>query len=190
MEDTNFIDMIELIAKSKTAWGIVLIFIIIGLITILYVKTGGRFNRAQWFIMFVAVAMVTGLSFWIFTESSGKLEVKKIGLELGGGAAIGAGFMLLAWGIVSSKKFQKFISPFAIIGIPIEKYSKIFRLIDKSNEITNAQILAGGSRILFEFREGYFSGSIVVRHFTADYTKIEDIDYHIDRAGRIKPSSK
>ena len=187
MNNANFINIAEFIAKCEPLGGIALIFTIIGLIVLLYIKTGGRFNRAQWFIVFVAVAMVTGLSFWIFTESSGKVAVK--GVELGGGAAIGAGFMLLSWGIISSDKFHKFLLPFTIVVIPTEKYSKLYRLVDKSSEIVNNQDLPGG-RMLFEFGEGHFAGSIKLRHFTADFNKFEDVRYRIDRAGRIKPLYK
>jgi hypothetical protein len=64
------------------------------------VVTGFCYQVPDYTFLFVGVALITGIVFWVCTGSSGVLTVKELGLRLGGGAAIGAGFMLLAFSLI------------------------------------------------------------------------------------------
>jgi hypothetical protein len=173
-----------------STWGIIFIFVILGLLILLLQTTRGVLNHAQWVLMLVAIALITGLTFWIWTESSGQLTVKQLGIELGGGAGIGASFMLLAWKLVTSRSFQKIISPFVVVSIPTEGRSSIFYLSWHSKDIVSALNLKDNRRMLFEFGEGKFSGEINIRYLAKDASKWNEVKYKIDRSGRLIDTTK
>jgi hypothetical protein len=77
--------------------GFALILIILALETALFRSKEGDLDKAEWVVLYVGVALVTGIAFWILTPgSTGEVTVEHLGIKLGGGAAIGAAFMLLS----------------------------------------------------------------------------------------------
>ncbi len=83
----------------KVFWGNVsVLFVLLGAVVCLFIAAGGKdFNPAQWVAFYVLIALVTGLVFCLFTSNSkGEYTNKKLGISLGGGAGIGACFMVLA----------------------------------------------------------------------------------------------
>lgn len=52
---------------------------------------------AYWILLYVGVALLTGLLFWTFTPGgTATADLKQIGIRLTGGAAVGLAFMLVA----------------------------------------------------------------------------------------------
>lgn len=83
---------------SRTFYGgFALILIILALETALFLSKEGDLDKAEWVVLYVGVALVTGIAFWILTPgSTGEVTVEHLGIRLGGGAAIGATFILLS----------------------------------------------------------------------------------------------
>ncbi len=83
---------------SRTFYGgFALILIILALETALFLTKEGDLDKAEWVVLYVGVALVTGIAFWILTPgSTGEVTVEHLGIRLGGGAAIGAAFVLLS----------------------------------------------------------------------------------------------
>ena len=83
---------------SRTFYGgFALILIILALETALFLTKEGDLDKAGWVVLYVGVALVTGIAFWILTPgSTGEVTVEHLGIRLGGGAAIGAAFILLS----------------------------------------------------------------------------------------------
>src|SRR5262245_1935824 len=84
--------------EQRFLYGLLLAAIILFLEFLVFYSTGGRLARAHWVVLYVGVAVFTGVVFWLVTPgSTGSLKFAALGIKLGGGAAIGAAFMLLAW---------------------------------------------------------------------------------------------
>ena len=81
-----------------------LILLMIGLIGWMVSALGGHLAPAHWALLYVGIALVTGIAFWTITGSTGQvtLNVAQVALRLGGGAAIGAAFMLIAYSLVAT----------------------------------------------------------------------------------------
>ena len=137
---------------ANQSFGIVLVFVLVGLVGLMIWRTGGALTRAHWFVLLVSVAMVAGLGFWLWTGSSGSFSVA--GLKLGGGAAVGAAFMYLAWKLVGTRGDHGY----TVVSLPFPRGD-----IDLSwsDQIVLAQFLKDG-RLFVEFRQGHERGEIRV----------------------------
>lgn len=98
--------------------GVALIVLVISLLVWQRISTHGYIaGRQDWLLLLVGVALVTGMVFWLITPGAeGELNLTQLGLKLTGGAAIGAGFMLLAWELTKT-------SPTTVI-VPLEQASR------------------------------------------------------------------
>lgn len=72
------------------------IFVFLAVLVGLFIYTGGYPSTFGMALGYVAIALITGGFFWLFRGSTGEVELKELGIKLGGAAAIGAAFMLLA----------------------------------------------------------------------------------------------
>ena len=150
------------------AWEATLtVLVIVSLLAGLMGSTKGRLNQAQWFVLCVGTALVAGILFWSLTESTGELTFEKAGIKLGGGAAIGGAFMLLAWQLASSQRIQRFTQSFVIVNLPEKAITSTTYIPDHSPDIL-IYPLPDGKRVLVEFREGINEGWFVTEHLSKD----------------------
>ena len=142
--------------RMKAALGVVGVIVL--LLTVMLAMTGGELLRSHWVVLYVGVALVSGILFWVLTPgSSGEVDLKELGIKLGGGAAIGQAFMLLAWTLTRNQD-QDFVVP-----IPADVPEKV-----QLKNLTTAALsdvgevrTTGGRRFLYvEFRPGQEVGRV------------------------------
>lgn len=83
-------------APSARILGFMAVIFLLALIWLLYYATDGTFLPSHWVALYVAIAIVTGVLFWNFTTTDADVSLPALGIRLGGGAAVGAAFMILA----------------------------------------------------------------------------------------------
>ncbi len=156
--------------------GIVLLFVLIALIVWLLAATGGSFKGGEWPAFYVAVALVSGIAFWFFTAgSTGEYTSKQLGIRLGGGAAIGAAFMVLAHFLTPATPPSNLLvvdarneGESADLGFALESWSEGLRNVTHLDKENN------GTQFLVEFRED--QGFFTVSYYMADSTHHRKIE--------------
>ncbi len=149
--------------------GSILIVIVLMLLASLLIYRGDSFNRPHWVSLYAGIAVVTGLSFWIYAPgSTGEVTIKEIGIKLGGGAAVGAAFMLLAWWLTP-------LTDVLIVDVPDSVKGIGSRLaVENSSPGLRTELLGGNDRILLEFPENRSEGRIHLVYFTKDLERRSD----------------
>ena len=149
--------------------GSFLIVIVLVLLAILLVYRADSFSRPHWVSLYAGIAVVTGLAFWIYAPgSTGEVTVKELGIKLGGGAAVGAAFMLLAWWLTPLTEVLIVDVPDSVKGIA-SRFA-----IENSSPGLRAELLDGNNRILVEFSENRAEGRIHLVYFTKDLERQSD----------------
>lgn len=144
--------------KRLLRHGLFIVILLIIAVAIMLIVTGGHLNRAFEIVLYICVALVTGILFWLFTPgSTGDLDFKKLGIKLGGGAAIGASFMLLAWYLTEPN--------LNYVVIPKPSYiPQEFTIINQSsqeiNDVGEVRTKGGKQYLYIEFRDGKDEGII------------------------------
>jgi hypothetical protein len=88
------------ISKPQLWVGFTIIFAVLIGLFVLFWATGGAFYGPHWVAFYVTIALVTGVCFWtLCPEGDSTYANRTLGIKLGGGAAIGASFMMLAHSI-------------------------------------------------------------------------------------------
>lgn len=154
------------------------LFVCLGILTALYVSNGGNFLPAHWVALKVGVALITGIAFWTFTASSGEFTWKDWGLKLGGGAAVGAAFMILAHYITPD------MSPAnRIVEVPVPADARVTAIAGTGvNAVTSLQ---KDGRFLVEFTEGNDRGEIHLNYLGTEGTR-RRLSYEVRRVGDFR----
>lgn len=163
--------------------GMIVISIIIILETVMLIKTNGILTQAYQIVLYVGVAIVTGVVFWTLTPgTSGQINFTQLGIRLGGGAAIGASFMLLAWWLTAPK------CNFVVIPTP-SNAPEDFLLLNVSPEnisdVGELRTISKRRYIFAEFRSKKEVGEIHFRHLNANENGFEDSAYIITLQGSL-----
>ena len=161
--------------------GMIITIVIIVLETVMLIKTNGVLTQAYQIVLYVGVAIVTGVVFWTLTPgTSGLINFKQLGIRLGGGAAIGASFMLLAWWL-TVPKFN-----FAVIPTPSnipEDFSLANVSPENISDIGELRTISKRRYIFAEFRSNKEIGEINLQHLNASKNRLENSIYVITLQG-------
>ncbi len=147
-----------------------------GLGVVLFWVTGGDFLPAHWTAFFVLVALVTGLGFWLFTGSTGDFRWKEFGVTLGGGAAIGASFMMLAHWITPARPPN--LNVLEVL-LPDDSTPSSPRF---DSGIARVTAIPNESRYIVEFRENAMTGNVHFRYLARDGKRMKRT-YVVPRVG-------
>lgn len=146
--------------------GLCLIVFLSLLVAFMFWFTGGEFLISHWAAFYVATALITGLAFWLVTPSPATLSIPWLGARLGGGAAIGAIFMLLVMFLLPPTNLR--VVELKVPGVRNESLGKP----KFSSEIYSVTKLGDdpqrGVRYLVEFREGHSFGEMYVAYPKTD----------------------
>lgn len=93
---TNALPKPRPLGRLRLLLATAILLICLTLIVVMFAVTGGYFLAAHWTAFYVGVALLTGLAFWLFTDTRGEFTNKRLGILLVGGGGIGACFMILA----------------------------------------------------------------------------------------------
>lgn len=159
-------------------YGFAVVFLLIVLTALLFWKTDGIFLPAHWVAFYVTVALVTGLLFWMVAGAKGDFQWKEFGISLGGGAAIGMSFMLIAHHITPEG-----VPPnIRIIDLRIPDVDGIIHPVGITGIAKVIQI--DGPRYLVQFDEGEFEGSLTVNYLAKGGVHRQRI-YTVRRTGKL-----
>lgn len=167
------------------AAGLGMVKIIILLLAVMLVTTGGHLTRAYEIVLLVGIALVTGISFWLLTPgSTGTVEVKEIGIRLGGGAAIGAAFMILAWWLTSG------LPSYVVVPVPASIPSEfVIRNLtpEEIADVGEVHTITNNRMLYVAFQPKRESGTIELRHLKPGEAKFSAPLYIITVKGEISP---
>ncbi len=149
--------------RSSFAWAFIML--IVTLLVWQRYDTGGLYLGMHERMLFLTgVALLTGTVFWIVTPGSGQVSIRQLGIRLGGGAAIGAAFMLLA----------NQLTPQSLPGVGVvvelneqrlaEQEANASVRMDKST--VKGYLLKGTSQVAVVFKESTSpTGKLVIRYW-------------------------
>lgn len=168
---------------ASIAVGIAVLLILIGLTVVLFRYARDRFYPQYWVAFYVSVALITGLSFWLLTAgATGEYTNSRLGLRLGGGAGIGACFMVLARVLTPSPP----LLGERVIKIQVNAAGHIFPATPApawSKEIREVLILdENGSRALVLFEDGQMEGDIFLQYYKSD-NRFYHCSIHVHQIG-------
>lgn len=167
---------------------VLLPLVIIALIVMLFKSTDGYFSRAHWAGFYIGVGLCAGVLYWLFTPgATGELHIKEFGARMGGGAAIGGIFMLIAHWLTPAAE----PSTLQLVSVDVPDATTIY-LDGKGAGIRNLIRLGSDNpRILVEFEATAGSGEFFVKYLKGDGS-IYRKRYDVTRAGHIteQPETK
>jgi len=163
--------------------GLLVVFVIIVLEALMLWQTNGHLTRAYQIVLYTGVAIVTGVLFWLLTPGSmGEVDLKQLGIRLGGGAAIGAAFMLLAW-FLTDPETNHVVAPVPF-GIPQE-----FTIHNQSPndlaDVGEVRTISGRRYLYAEFRSGHDEGILNLKHLRAGSAGFSTPSYQITLEGEL-----
>jgi hypothetical protein len=164
------------------AGGMGLILLIIGLLAWMVTALGGRLAPAHWSLLYVGIALVTGIAFWTLTTSTGEVTLtrEQVALKLGGGAAIGAAFMYMAYWFNSGG------DPYVVVPLASSGTSANAVAIsdfDRGN-LDPPYLIRELRQVLVEFKEGKKDGWYTTKH-PEPPNKMVYLTYHVTRLGMV-----
>jgi hypothetical protein len=171
---------------TLTFLGLLVVAVIVALVGVMLWSTQGVLTRAHEIVLFVSVAIVTGVLFWILTPgSSGQLTVKQLGIRLGGGAGIGASFMLLAWWLTASTANTTVVPvPFQIpTDFTIENISP-----EHLADVGELRTVSKRRFIYAEFRPGHNAGVLRLKYLKPLGGGFEMSTFTVTLAGELSPA--
>lgn len=148
--------------RSSLIPAFTLVFGLIGLLGVLYWAEDGYPSALGWVFAYVGVALITGIAFWALTGSTGDLTLPQIGLRLGGGAAIGAGFMLLAHSLTPQTDRDR------LIEIQVPDAGGNVYLVPKATQGCRVEQISHSGRFIALLDEGAKSAQFSVRYHGTD----------------------
>lgn len=168
--------------------GLLVVFVIVILEAIMLWGTSGRLTRAYEIVLYIGVAIVTGVLFWLLTPGSqGELNFTQLGIRLGGGAAIGASFMLLAW-YLTDQDTNHVVVPVPP-GVPAE-----FNIENQTPnglaDVGEVRSVSGRHYLYVEFQPGQDQGDLSLKYLNPNEGFITS-SYRVTRDGvisKISPS--
>ncbi len=157
--------------------GLIMVAILLGMVVALFHVSHGFFSPGYWVGFYVSVALVTGIAFWTLTGSTGEYTNAKLGIRLGGGAAIGASFMVLAHWLTPNNPLPSFrIVPTSVPANDLSYY-------DHDEHVKEATRLGQSKRFLVEFNEGENEGAFSVSYIATDGIHIRT--FSVPRVGTV-----
>jgi hypothetical protein len=153
--------------------------VIVALIVLMMATTGGYLTRAQWVLLYVGIALVTGVLFWTITTSEAEFTATKLGIKLGGGAAIGACFMALANRITAESASS------VIIPLATEDALLGPRIIETDPGVA-PEILNDKRRVLTEFRTAKGKGWFIIKALSDDAKGWRWVKYDVTAEGKVE----
>lgn len=164
--------------KTRVFLGSAFILLILGLNAWLFTVRGDDFRPQHWKAFNVSIALVTGLAFWLYSPgASGQFTNRMLGIRLGGAAAIGASFMMLA-GYLRPEAPPSF----RIVDGSVPGVDLIYPL--GHTEGIDVTRLRNGSRFLVEFDEGTHDGEFYVGFLRSDGSRWKRI-FAVPRTGKL-----
>lgn len=158
--------------------GLVILGVITALVVVLFATSDGYLNRAGWVLLYVGVGLISGIAFWLATPgATGEVDLKKIGVKLGGGAGIGAGFMLLADFLAATPPRH------VIVEIPEGNRNPTFSIYEADSGIEVTEI--SGQRLLVEFKGDQEAGWFRAEQLAPGARGFSKYECEVTRAGRI-----
>ena len=162
-------------------FGTVFLFILVALLVWLRIATEGFASNLDWVLFYVGIALVTGIAFWVYTPGSqGTLNLPQFGIHLGGGAAIGASFMLLA------VLFVPKADPDVVVALPEQVRSPTVKVLKYDHEklVTVSMIPKLPGNVFVRFHDGEEQGWF----WTWDVQPGKQVEtkYSVTRSGRIQ----
>ena len=173
--------------QIKQTWAALLVvFVILALIVAMIWSTEGDLSRAHMILLYVGVAIITGILFWHFTPgSTGQFDLKQLGIRLGGGAAIGASFMVLAWWLTVPETTTALVfipttipDDFKIENISPEKLADLGKVHTKSRR----------NFIFADFRAGHESALIRLTYLNIENNQFLTPVFKILLTGQLIPT--
>ncbi len=164
--------------------GFALIGALIALEAIMIWATGGRLRQAHEVALYIGVALITGIAFWLFTPgSTGELNLPELGIKLGGGAAIGAIFMLLAsW--LTSPAIQHVVVP---VPAEIPQQFTMHNLSpDSIRELGELRTVSGNRFLFAEFWAKEEEGAFQLTHLSNEGAAFKNPTYRIGLDGVLQ----
>jgi hypothetical protein len=151
--------------------------------------TANQNNRMSWVGLYVVVALVTGTTFWVINplEKQG-FSWSQLGIQFGGAAAIGAGFMALAHQFTPPPQASSQLISLDKID---EKFRErlTFRLTNTFSGLAEPPILipprGTPTKALVEFKEGANSAKFQVVWDVPPQGNEKLADFEVDRDGVI-----
>jgi ABC-type transport system involved in multi-copper enzyme maturation permease subunit len=174
-ERANFFSILsERLATQALAC--IILLIIIGLLTVLLVVTGGNLNDALWYVLYIGLALITGIAFWIIAPGgTGEVTIPVLGIKLVGSAATGAAFIIL---------MHSFLPPrdYAIITLPEKHQDKSF--IPKDNDSVELTEISTET-YLVKFDGNKTKAKFKAEQIDPDGQGFSLYEFTVDRSGKI-----
>jgi hypothetical protein len=145
--------------RPETIAALVVVAILVFAMGCMLVATDGLMNRGYGVAFFICSALIAGIAFWTLSPGARQgnaFNLRVLGIRLGGGAAIGASFALLAWTVVPSD------STFVVQRLNGEGDVTITELGDGARD---AAYVAARKWLVVEMEPGADTASVSVRWF-------------------------
>lgn len=161
---------------ATQALAFVILLIIIGLLTALLIFTGGNLNDALWSVLYIGLALITGIAFWIITPGgTSEIKIPLLGIKLVGSAATGAAFIIL---------MNLYFPPrdYAIITLPEKHQDNTF--LPKNNDSVELTRISTES-YLVKFNGKKTKSKFKAEQLDPDGEKYSFYEFTVDRNGKI-----
>ena len=152
--------------------------IVIVLMAALLITTGGNLNDALWSVLYIGLALITGIAFWIVTPGAkSEVGIPKLGIKLAGSAATGAAFIIIV-------NFYLPPRDYAITTLPLQHQDKSFHQVnpDDSMKVTRINL----QRYLVEFVGNKRADKFRAEQLTPDGQAWNSYEFTVDMNWKIK----
>lgn len=172
--------------------GVGISLLLLVLLIVVWLSADG--TPMDWVFFYVLVALLTGVLFWTVTPgSTGEVTVQQLGIRLGGGAAIGAAFMLLAHWLTPAPPPPA--SDVALVSLNLPDSVRTSPVLKVANfdeaSFSHEPVLlpcAGTKRqALVQFKEGASEGWFRVSAVVPPGKRIS-VEYTVSRGGEAQQS--
>jgi len=177
-------NLLSILAERFTTQALAfsIFLIVIVLLTVLLIATGGNLNDALWSVLYIGLALITGISFWIITPgATSEVRIPILGIKLVGSAATGAAFIIL---------MNMYFPPrdYALITLPPKHQDNSFDVVNTDHWIVETRI--SKQRRLVEFVGNQREARFRAEQLTPDGQGLNTYEFTIDRNGKIKNIQK
>ena len=150
----------------------------------LYAHTRGLPTEAGWLILYTCIGLFAGVAFCLFTPgSTGEFTMKRLGIKLGGGAAIGAAFMVLGYQLAT----RCGEAPPHVV-VEVENLSDVdyVPIVSRSRGVSNVHhVLEDKACLLVKFDERSTCGGFETKQWDPSAQAFRTVEYTVDRSGKL-----
>ncbi len=160
--------------KRRTT-GFLIIILISALLVWLYSSSEGYIPHAGYILLYTGIGLITGIGFWLTTDSSATVDIKSLGIKLGGGVAVGVAFILV---------INHFIVPtenYKIMDLPEEFHDSSFSITGHDDHIKLTWI--SEQRLLIEFYNNTEIGTFDGIKYDADLKGFKTYEFVAKTSG-------